>query len=88
VLLKLSRLAIYIFVEVLGKISGELDRGGFRPWPLHVHPALYFPNDLVPTAAQKTNVPESTNSPMWMDRSVRLAKASDRDPSFALDRLR
>ena len=36
-LLKLPWLTVDIFADVLGEIPGQFDRGGSRPWPLHIY---------------------------------------------------
>jgi hypothetical protein len=49
VLLKLPWLTVDVFADVFGEIPDQFDRGGSRPWPLHVHLALGFSDDLIPT---------------------------------------
>jgi hypothetical protein len=73
VLLILPWLTVDVFADVLGEIPGQFDRGGSRSWLLHVYLTLRFPDDLVPTTSHETNVLESTDSQMWMDRLALLA---------------
>ena len=87
-LLKLPWLAVDVFVDIFGKISGQFDRRSSRPWLLHIHLALSFADDLAPIAAKETNILLGSNSKCNTAGPEGLRCCHAKEIVYALERRR